>query len=522
MAASIALACTSTAIAAPFAPADTRSIGMGGTGVAAAELHSAVLFNPALLATARDEHDFSVVLPQMGLFVADEDEFVDGVSNFVDADHSDNFDALLPQVETAMDSVITQLELLDTAISGAAPGAPAFSTTALTNAVNTLTPLTGSNGSLRVATNDMTSDLEAISGRAIYGTIGIGAGVAIPSKSLAAAVSLNTSMTFAGLLDVSKRDLNTISSYVSGVEDYTNKVEDLTIAVTELNALQTGGGTAGQINLKSLEVIAAQDQLNKFEATNADGETLISIDAAGGAQTADITLTSSSRLVGIAISEIGVGLAREFDFNFDVADGMLDTWSIGVTPKVQRIDIYDYSYSFEEKDGEDNGFESSDFTDTAVSKTAFNFDIGVSKQFLEEGNLIAGMVIKNVIPATYKSENNLGKESVEIKLEPQVRVGVSHRTEWTVVTADLDLTENAAIAFESPTRYAALGAEFDLFDTLQLRAGYRTNLSDTDDKLATIGFGLSPFGVHMDISAGVNPEDTQRNAAVGLEFGFYF
>jgi hypothetical protein len=257
-----------------------------------------------------------------------------------------------------------------------------ISTADLTTAIGNLVSITGSGGKLSIATNDMTSDLEAISGRAVYGTIGIGAGVAIPSKSMAAAVSLNNSTTFAGLLDVSKSDLDTIRGYVSGAEDYTNTVENLSIKLTELNALQ-GSGTAAEIALKTLEAANALDELNNFKTTetNAHGDPLISVVNGTPETTPDIELTSSVRLVGIGISEIGVGLAREFDFNFDVADGMLDKWSIGVTPKIQRIDIYDYSYSFEEKDGEDSGFESSDFTDTAVSKTAFNFDIGVSKQF---------------------------------------------------------------------------------------------------------------------------------------------
>ena len=87
---------------------------------------------------------------------------------------------------------------------------------------------------------------------------------------------------------------------------------------------------------------------------------------------------------------------------------------------------------------------------------------------------------------------------------------------------DLDLTENDPIAFENPTQYAAIGAEFDLFSTLQLRAGYRTNMSASNSDMVSVGFGLSPFGVHLDIAAMANPSDPEKEVGVALETGFYF
>lgn len=536
IAASIAMATASTAYAAPFAPADTRSIGMGGTGVAAAERHSAILFNPALLSTAREEDDFSFVL-QGGLFIADEDEFVNGANDFVDADHPDALDDLLTGpsgIESVMDTVTAEVDTITSLVDSISAGTPlpANSLDNLNAAVGQLNLLTGPGGELRTRTTLMSNDLDAISGRALYGTLGLGAGIAIPSKSLAAAVTVNTNVTFAGLLDVSKRDLDTLSAYVGGVEQYTAKVDNVNTAVTNLDAanttlqnLITAGTTSGAafdsattaVNLRALIANDALNQLDNFEAQNADGETLISV-VDGATEIGEPTLTSTSRIVGIAVSEVGLGLSTEFNFDFGIAGGLLDKWAIGVTPKIQRIDIYDYSYQLDSEDD----FEAEDFTDTAVSETAFNVDVGIAKPLTESGSLIAGFVIKNLIPYDYESENNLNKKSVEISMEPQVRVGISHRTEWTVITADLDLTENSAIAFESPTRYAAFGGEFDLFDTLQLRAGYRTNLSDTEDKLATVGLGFSPFGAHLDISAGANPSNVERNAAVGLELGFYF
>ena len=114
------------------------------------------------------------------------------------------------------------------------------------------------------------------------------------------------------------------------------------------------------------------------------------------------------------------------------------------------------------------------------------------------------------------------QDGPEISLKPQYRAGLAFNGDWTTVAIDVDLTENDPIAWENPTQYAAIGAEFDVFDTLQLRAGYRTNLSVSDAEVASIGFGFSPFGLHIDIAAMANPNDVEKEAGVALETGFYF
>jgi hypothetical protein len=82
--------------------------------------------------------------------------------------------------------------------------------------------------------------------------------------------------------------------------------------------------------------------------------------------------------------------------------------------------------------------------------------------------------------------------------------------------------ENDPVAFEKPTQYASIGAELDVYDTLQLRLGYRTNLSVSDSAVASVGLGFSPFGVHLDIAAMANPSDPEKEAGAALELGFYF
>ena len=101
-------------------------------------------------------------------------------------------------------------------------------------------------------------------------------------------------------------------------------------------------------------------------------------------------------------------------------------------------------------------------------------------------------------------------------------MGISHQTSWTKVAVDLDLTENDPVAFEDPTQYAAIGAEFNLFRTLQLRAGYRANLAGTDQDIVTAGIGLSPLAIHLDIGVMANASDPEKEAGIALEFGVEF
>jgi len=47
-------------------------------------------------------------------------------------------------------------------------------------------------------------------------------------------------------------------------------------------------------------------------------------------------------------------------------------------------------------------------------------------------------------------------------------------------------------------------------------------MSASNSDMVSVGFGLSPFGVHLDIAAMANPSDPEKEAGVALETGFYF
>ncbi|MDY6829586.1 MAG: conjugal transfer protein TraF [Pseudomonadota bacterium] len=232
---------------------------------------------------------------------------------------------------------------------------------------------------------------------------------------------------------------------------------------------------------------------------------LTQLDAiASGAPLPDPTdsLLSEVNAVAAAIGEIGLSFAHGMPLgNHRLA--------IGVTPKLQEVQAYDYTARVDD----DNGFETDDITDTEVSDTSVNLDAGVALRLGEAGHWRLGLVVRNLIAHDIETA-----QGATIEFEPQARFGVAHHTRVTTITVDADLTENQPVAFGDKTQFIAAGAEFDLFGWAQARVGYRHNLSDGPDKdLTTLGLGFSPFGIGIDVAAFL----ADGSAGGVLQFGFH-
>ncbi len=305
------------------------------------------------------------------------------------------------------------------------------------------------------ATNNLIAGLGALNNKALIAELEAGLVVGIPSKKMGA------------------------SLYVRGwVVGGTQAV----IASADLAALQTIAD--------SLATLTVADSL-----------------------TGDPLLTSAIDVRFAGISEVGLSLAREFNIaGHDIA--------IGITPKYVSIETYDFRIGDESDpttvslDDAEIDLDSGQLDDSGV-----DLDIGIAKDF---GNgWKAGLVVKNLIGQAFKTvRGNI------FELKPQARMGVSHQTEWTTIAFDLDLIENdpiikdkdTGLGFDNKTQYAAIGVEFDMWDVVQLRAGYRHNMSDSDTSIATLGVGLSPFGVHIDVAAAGNTDEIGVSFQTGFRF----
>ncbi len=208
------------------------------------------------------------------------------------------------------------------------------------------------------------------------------------------------------------------------------------------------------------------------------------------------TLTSNLQTRGAMLTEVGISLAREFAVGGE-------TVALGVTPKYVQVTTFDYRF--------DVNTATFDIDQGTKEYSNFNIDIGLAKDF---GNgWKTGFAVKNLISQQYTTV--LGHE---INIEPQARAGVSHSTEWVTVALDADLNAADAVAYEARTQYLGLGAELDIFETVQIRIGYRHNMQDSDTSVPTVGLGFSPFGVHIDLAAAANDNEIALSGQLGFRF----
>jgi hypothetical protein len=545
LAASIAIALVQQAAAAPLLPIDARGLAMGSTGVASAKLAHAPQYNPALLSTANDTDDFAIILPQFGVIVSDEDKLIESFDDIANEDYADNGNGNQEPIIDHFDTVLTNLDdLLSNGPNSveqkinnlkALLDDPNTDTATLRSASLSLDTSIGSvkiqTDDLTQTTFDLTSELDSVSGSPLRGSLGINGAIAIPSKTFAAAVSVSGSTYFSGRLFFTKDDQNLLNDYAVAIDDYAGEVKDLTAATALLANFLDQAKQDCDLDPSSAQCDVSRDQaeaqaivtdneqaeLNNFNRTS--GSTvIIETDGNGNIVIAeDPDLTSNVQVIGVAIAEIGLTLSREFL----IAGKNI---AIGITPKLQTIKTFNYVANIEDDEIEDD-----EIKETEQNFSNFNIDIGAAYQFGASKQWQAGIVAKNLLSKEYEIESNAygpsGNEETSkttINLDTQFRGGISHTTDWTVVAFDLDLMENDPVAFEKPTQYASIGAELDVYDTLQLRVGYRTNLSVSDSAVASVGLGFSPFGVHLDIAAMANPSDPEKEVGAALELGFYF
>ncbi len=518
----VAISIASLQVAAiPFAPTDARAMAMGGTGVAAAKTVHAVQFNPSLLSNAEEEDDFGLLL-QGGGYVADEDEFIDSADDFIDADYVSGFESAIDNITTPIDNIQAQITTID---SNADENGDL---TALTNATGILNTnaqlLTVGTGELTVATANLNDGLRTLSDKALRGGLGFGAGIAIPSKKFSVAISVGNSTSFSGLLRIAESDLNTLTNYTSATDSYAIVVaayakasDDIAITLNSIDTL-SGGTPAQQLQAIALanDVLPGQQTALDTSSTDLDtftyggagqpaseGDTLIFENGSLASGADSITLASEAHIIAVAVTDVALTISREFDFSGTPV-------AIGISPKLQRLDVYDYIVSVEDE------VDTGNISDFGVDDTGFNLDIGTSMQFGEEKQGKVGIVFKNLLSNELESING---QLVEI--EPQVRAGVAYQAfGWINFAADLDLTENEPLAFEDSSQFLGFGLELDIFGFMQGRAGYRTNLASTGQEVVSVGFGLSPFSLfHMDLGVYTNTSDPKQEVGAVFDLG---
>jgi hypothetical protein len=126
------------------------------------------------------------------------------------------------------------------------------------------------------------------------------------------------------------------------------------------------------------------------------------------------------------------------------------------------------------------------------------------------------VVVKDLMSKNVKTV--LGND---ITIKPRATVGVGYVTDLVSANVDVDVITNKQMiaGFGADSQFIRLGAEFDAWKWAQVRVGYRHDLKGNYKGLPSLGLGLSPFGVHLDLSVAAA---AKNEVAAALQTGFHF
>ncbi|MBV7315787.1 conjugal transfer protein TraF [Shewanella sp. NIFS-20-20] len=210
----------------------------------------------------------------------------------------------------------------------------------------------------------------------------------------------------------------------------------------------------------------------------------------------------------VVVSELAVSVATQ------VSLPVIGSLALGVTPKLQRFDSYVYRANINNYDSDDY-FDDQYMTDT----TGANLDFGVHGAV---GPLQVGLVARNLI-----AHELVNVANERLRIEPTVTAAIAMQTLGFTLALDIDLIEDKSFvldnnpeAFMQPRQWARFGAEFDLFEQVQLRGGYRTDMTGHYSDEFSVGIGASPFDVvTLDLAAQFGGEDA---IGAALQLGVKF
>ncbi len=319
---------------------------------------------------------------------------------------------------------------------------------------------------------DLQDRLAALNKDTVRGNTGAGLAIAFPSQSLSIAFFGSGTGTVTARGDVATED------------------EDFLVNIATVNS-------ASELD----SFISSSDKVER----DSNGDVI------------GIALESKGTILASAMLEAGVSLAR----NFSLDNG--GNLQLGVSPKFVRL--YTFQYTEIVSDFDEDAFDNDRYR---TEKSGFNIDIGAAYSWGEGQQWNAGITAKNLIPMELDSAQSRGsivEQKHTFQLDPMVTAGIAHKSEYHVVTAEIDLTKKEAFGFEDDTQWAALGAEFDAFRYAQLRVGVRHNLASNDDNDGieektqfTAGLGLNIVGVRLDLGALYSDADVGAALELGTAF----
>ena len=363
-------------------------------------------------------------------------------ANLATFDESDDFGLLLPSVIVSVDNSDELQDKIDNV---------QFAYDELDLSLSSLSSMSTSDDITYAKSKSvlLREQLTILDGSSVSADINLGMAFAIPNKYVSLSIFTNSNVNLSSTVNVEDTDLE----YLDSLED-ASSVVDLLALDLDLN--------------------------NKID--------------------------SSANVLGVAITDVGVSLAKSFEINEDF------NVSVGISPKIQRVDLFQYNVDVE-------SFEASDATNEEYRSddSNFNVDLGVTVSMYD--NFTIGVVAKNLVESTYS--HSVGVETLDYTVGTEATVGLAYSADVFTIALDVDV----ATPDYSKSKYARLGAEVNAWDLAQVRVGYRYDIEEISADMYTLGIGVSPFNAfHLDAVAIITDEfdggDSEFGAGLELSFTF--
>lgn len=535
----IALGVTSTSASAfDYFFQTGRSVGYGGAGATYAHWSAAANFNPALVgAAANSEEDFFIVLPNLRGALKMEEGTVDKIDDF-----QENYELIetFGDIDFIDDSGDVNSEDITQFIADA---------------------------------NTVTDSLENLDGVGGQFSVGGGLGIGMAFEKFALSFSVNNQLQLGGTLGVDNNDIELLRTYIDLTQFGLDEINPLYNDARDFENDAADAQAAAEVFLAKAEAAEAQyndiqtriDNLDPTSPTyltelaglQSDADALLTTEAELRAdqaeleaEAADLTaraddltaransleqqleadfpgvydaatqsiivpedLDSKVRVAAINWAEVATTIGTKFDVNEKVK------MSVGASVKFVRLDLIDYTASTESFDSD------FDLDDYSTSEDFVTFDLGAIASLDAEERFRVGITVKNLNGVQIKSR---GFDGLSFEVEPQARIGASYGGDWFRVAADVDLNEvkgptraNGDVFFAN-SQYANIGAVFNAFDFIELRAGYRKNLAAEaigdvkPSDIISVGAGLFLGPVQADLGIQVS-SNLEEEAAIGFQ-----
>ncbi len=331
------------------------------------------------------------------------------------------------------------------------------------------------------------------------------------------------------LLDIIANPVGTLDQFQSAAGDLAGELESLRgktahakaaagIAVSIPNdVLSVAFVTKAYVRARVSSSVDQQDidYLRGIEGSDAVAGA-VAIDAAvNGSDVITRNLNSTASGRAAIVSDYGIAMAKQFDL------GGVPV-SIGVTPKLQKTWLYNYTtsiYAYDSNDWNSSRYRNDD--------TGFNIDAGVAADFgehwtvgLSGQNLVSRDIDTKDIRITNGRTGETRSYKDTFQISPLVTAGAAWHNDLMTLSADGDLTETKGFKSEENSQYVGVGAEVRPLSWLAVRAGYRADVKGNDSNVFTGGVGFAPFNrVHVDLM-GLYGEDETWGAGAQLSVTF--